>query len=62
MKLKIEDYCLRCGVCIETCPEVFEMKEGSNIMQVKFKEIPAKLEEKTLEAVENCGVAAIIVL
>ncbi len=31
-------------------------------MQVKFKEIPAKLAEKALEALENCGVDAIIVL
>ncbi len=62
MKLKIEDYCMCCGVCVETCPEVFEMDEASGVMQVKFEEIPAKLQKKTLKAVESCGVGAIIVL
>ncbi len=60
--MKIEDYCMRCGVCIETCPEVFEMDEESEVMQVKMEEIPPELEKKALEAVENCGVGGIVVL
>ncbi len=62
MKVKIEDYCICCGVCVETCPEVFEMDEESSVMQVKFEDIPSKLEKKVLKAVENCGVGAIVVL
>jgi ferredoxin len=51
---KVEDYCMCCCVCMETCPEVFEMNEAG-VMQVKFEEIPAKLEKKVLKAIELRG-------
>ena len=62
MKLKIEDNCMCCGIYIEAFPEVFEMSEESGVMQVMIEEIPLELEEKVHEAVENCGVSAIVIL
>jgi ferredoxin len=62
MKLKIEEYCMRCGVCIETCPDLFEMDETSAVMQVKFEQVPKKLRKSALKAVQSCGVGAIIII
>ena len=62
MKLIIEDHCLRCGVCVETCPELFEMDGESSVMKVKFDEVPQKLEEGAQKAVESCAMAAIVIL
>ena len=59
MKVKIEDTCTACGLCVDTCPEVFEM--GSDIANVIIGEVPAGFEEAVEQAAEECPVEAIIV-
>jgi ferredoxin len=59
MNVKITDDCTLCGLCEETCPEVFTM--GDNKAEVKENPVPAELESKVREAAENCPVSAIIV-
>ena len=59
MKVKIEDTCTSCGLCVDTCPEVFEM--GSDIAQVADENVPAELEDAVQQAADECPVEAIII-
>ena len=59
MKVRIEDTCTACGLCVDTCPEVFEM--GSDMAQVIVDEVPPEFEEAVQQAAEECPVEAIVV-
>ena len=59
MKVRVEDTCTACGLCVDTCPEVFEM--GDEIAQVIADEVPAEHEDAVHQAADECPVEAIIV-
>jgi ferredoxin len=59
MRVRIEDTCTACGLCCDTCPEVFEM--GDNIAQVIVDGVPDEYEEAVQQAVDECPVEAIVV-
>ncbi len=60
MKAKVDaDLCTGCELCVETCPEVFEM-EG-DLAVTKVDEVPAGSEETCRQAAEECPVEAIII-
>jgi ferredoxin len=59
MKVRIEDTCTACGLCVDTCPEVFEM--GDEMAQVIVEEVPAEYEDAVQQATDECPVEAIIV-
>ncbi len=59
MKVRIEDTCTACGLCCDTCPEVFEM--GDEMATVIVDEVPAHLEEAAQQAADECPVGAIII-
>jgi len=59
MKVSIEDTCTGCGLCVDTCPDVFEI--GADIAQVIVDIIPPEFEDAVLQATEECPVEAIIV-
>ena len=52
-----EDTCVGCGLCVDTCPEVFEMDGG--VAKVIADPVPAGAEDTCKEAAEACPVDAI---
>lgn len=50
--------CTGCGVCVETCPEVFELG-SDNISIVKVEVVPPASEGKVREAADGCPVTCI---
>lgn len=61
MKVSVDaDACTGCGLCIETCGEVFEMGDDS-IAVVKVAEVPADVADACREAADGCPVEAIAV-
>ena len=52
------DECIGCGLCEETCPEVFEMSDDDKAV-VKVDEVPAGLQDACKDAAEQCPVEAI---
>ena len=54
------DTCIGCGVCAETCPEVFEMSDD-DLAVVKVATVPADLEDVCRTAMDECPVEAIAI-
>jgi len=59
MIVRIEENCTACGLCVDTCPEVFQM--GDDIAEVIDENVPAELEDAVQQAADECPVEAIIV-
>jgi len=58
MKVTVdEETCIGCEVCVDTCPEVFEMADDK--ARAKANEVPKDVVESCREAAENCPVEAI---
>lgn len=49
--------CLGCGMCVNLCPEVFELKNGKS--RIKEKADFKKHKDCIKQAVENCPLGAI---
>ena len=52
--------CISCGLCCETCPEVFKMADDG-LAEVYTDSIPQKAVERAVESQENCPVSVITV-
>jgi len=59
MKVRIEDSCTACGLCVDTCPEVFQM--GDEIAEVIIDNVPPELEDTAQQATDECPVEAIVI-
>ncbi len=59
MNVSIQDTCTACGLCCDTCPEVFDM--GDDIAEVLTDEISEELKSTFQQAAEECPVAAIMI-
>ena len=59
MRVRIEDTCTACGLCVDTCPDIFEM--GSDMVEVTVDEVPPEFEDAVQQAADECPVEAIIV-
>ena len=59
MKVKIEDTCTACGLCVDTCPDVFEM--GSEMAEVTVETVPPEHKDAVQQAADECPAEAIIV-
>ena len=60
MKAVIDnDACTGCGLCVEECPEVFEMAD--DVAAVKGDAVPAGAEDSAKSAAEDCPSEAIAI-
>jgi ferredoxin len=58
MRVKVDpEMCSGTGLCEQTCPEVFEIKEG--VSTVKVNDVPSEVEQSCREAAEDCPTMAI---
>ena len=58
MKAVVEDTCIGCGLCVDLCPEVFEMVDEETV-SVKVDEVPEDQADCARSAAEDCPVEAI---
>ena len=60
MKVVVDkDTCTDCGLCADSCPEVFDM--GDDTVSVKGETVPAGSEDSAKQAAEDCPVEAITI-
>lgn len=58
MKASVDpDVCTGCGLCVDTCPAVFEMDDA--VARVLVEDVPEDVLDTCREAAENCPVEAI---
>ena len=58
MEVRIDrENCSNCMLCVEVCPEVFEMRESQ--VETFFEEVPPAFEEGFEEAAAICPTQAI---
>ncbi len=61
MKAKLDrSGCISCGLCAETCPEVFRIA-NDGVAEVYQEDVPAGIQDKAVAAQEGCPVSVITV-
>ncbi|MEW6170164.1 MAG: ferredoxin [Candidatus Omnitrophota bacterium] len=59
MKAKVDpDICIGCGLCVNTCPDVFKMEDDKAVAYVAI--VPNQVENSCRQAADECPVTAII--
>ena len=62
MKVRVDaELCSGCGLCVETCPEVFKMDDDDELALVIGDQVPGDAEETCQQACDDCPVEAIVV-
>ena len=60
MKARIDkETCIGCGLCVETCPQVFKMEDDKAVVIVSG--VPKDAEECCKKATDECPVTAIFI-
>ncbi|NQV04553.1 MAG: ferredoxin [Candidatus Omnitrophica bacterium] len=60
MKVKVDaELCVGCGLCVDTSPEIFKMKDDKAILKVDT--VPAGIEDSCKQSKDECPVEAIII-
>lgn len=58
MKASVDsELCTGCGLCADTCPDIFEL--DGDIARVKVEIVPEAAEECVQQAAEDCPASAI---
>lgn len=58
MKYRVNESCIGCGLCVNTCPEVFSM-DDSGLAKAISSAVPAEALDSAAEAMDGCPVGAI---
>jgi len=60
MQVRVDvEVCTGCGVCVELCPEVFDLRDDVSVVLVD--EVPEDLADVVREAADACPTEAIVV-
>ncbi|MBN2411548.1 ferredoxin [candidate division KSB1 bacterium] len=60
MKAAVDpDLCTGCELCVDTCPEVFEMDD--DVAKAIVDVVPEDVEDAAVEAAESCPAEAITI-
>jgi ferredoxin len=60
MKVRVDaELCTGCGVCVDTCPEVFVLRDDISVVLVG--EVPQEYAEAARDAADSCPTEAITV-
>jgi|UniRef100_A0A7V3PTI7 ferredoxin len=58
MKVSVDrELCTGCGLCVDTCPDIFEL--DSDLARAKVEIVPEAAEECVQQAAEDCPASAI---
>ncbi len=61
MKVLIDvDLCTGCGLCEETCPDIFKMNEDDDVAEITKTDYDENDKECLEEAIEICPTEAIL--
>jgi len=61
MKASVDpNLCTGCGLCVETCPEVFKMGDD-DVAVVILDQVLPEVEDTCREAADDCPVDAIVI-
>jgi len=61
MQVRVDDtLCTACEVCVDTCPDVFEMGD-EDVVTVKVDTVPEEFEDDVQESAESCPCEAILI-
>ena len=58
MKYVVNENCIGCGLCVNTCPEVFTMADTGKSVAIEM-EVPPEHQKAAEEAAHGCPVDAI---
>lgn len=58
MKITIQDYCIRCGLCVDLYPDLFKRNSEEHTIELLYDEIPEDKKERAAQAAADCAVAA----
>ena len=58
LRARVTARCFACGLCVQTCPEVFRLGEAA--AEVIVAEVPAEAEERCRQAARDCPAEAIV--
>lgn len=60
MKVKVDEgLCTGCGLCAETCPEIFELENDISMVKIGDDDVPRQYENACQDAADSCPVEAI---
>ncbi len=59
MRVEVNEDCVSCGLCVDACPEVFEL--GDDVAKVIVDVVPEDAEECVRQAAEDCPSESIVI-